>query len=64
MMNLRVDAIARRREVYTFLKGVKMFAGLSDRELSRVADSVETEEFAAGAPIMSEGDAGTAMYTV
>ena len=60
---LRVDAIARRREVYTFLKGVKMFAGLSDRELSRVADSVETEEFAAGAPIMSEGDAGTAMYT-
>jgi len=61
---LRVDAIARRREVYAFLKGVKMFAGLSDRELSRVADSVETEEFAAGAPIMSEGDAGTAMYAV
>ncbi len=46
------------------LKGMQLFRYLSYKELVGVMNNTETREYLAGAPIISEGDVGEAMFVV
>ena len=61
---LRVESVSQRKEIYKFLKSAKIFAALTDRQLSRVTDVVELETFEPNTKIMVEGDDATAMYVI
>ena len=61
---LRVESVSQRKEIYAFLKSAKIFATLTDRQLSRVTDVVESETFEPNTKIMTEGDDATAMYVI
>ena len=57
----RAEELALKLEV---LKGMPMFRYLSYRELVRVMNITETDEYHQGEYIFREGDAGEAMYVV
>ena len=61
---LRDNAIAERKVRFAFLKTVRMFASLSHREISRVADVVEEVTFEAEQIVISEGDEADSMYVI
>ena len=61
---LRDNAIADRKKRFAFLKTVSMFASLSHRELSRVADVVEEVTFEVEEVVISEGEMADAMYVI
>ena len=46
------------------LKKVPLFAGLDDRELGQIADTMQERRFAAGSTVMQEGAAGAGFFVV
>ena len=46
------------------LRSISMFEGLSDDDLSALAETLESREFAAGSKIFEQGAAGDSMYIV
>jgi CRP-like cAMP-binding protein len=46
------------------LKKVPLFAGLDDRELGQIADSMQERRFPAGATVTQEGAAGAGFFIV
>ena len=61
---IRAETIARRRQVYEFLKSNHFFSSMGERQLSRLTDAVEVVHFEAKVEIMREGDAADAMYII
>jgi putative peptide zinc metalloprotease protein len=56
-----VDAKIRSRKV---LRRVPLFVNCSDEELSRIAENLEIERFAAGKTIIRQGDRGDKFYII
>ena len=46
------------------LKTVPLFAGLDDRELEQIADTMQERRFDAGATVVQEGAAGVGFFVV
>ena len=46
------------------LRSISMFEGLSDDDLSALAETLETREFAAGSTIFEQGAAGDSMFII
>jgi len=46
------------------LKKVPLFAGLEDRELEQIADTMQERRFAAGSTVTQEGSAGVGFFVV
>ena len=59
---LRDKNIAERKATFGFLRTVKIFASLSGREISRIADVVESVTYEEDAVIIQENDDADAMY--
>lgn len=58
-----MDSTYERRRMYEqFLSEVPILSTLSDYERSKIADTLETQKFAAGTVIIKEGDIGEAFY--
>ena len=51
-------------EVLDTLKRVPLFAGLSDRELKRVAKSLQEREFAEGTEITTQDQSGVGFFVI
>ena len=51
-------------EPYEFLRGVPLFADVSDRDLRSIATSMRRRAFAPGDAIVSEGDSGVGFFFV
>ena len=61
---LRDRYISERKQRFAFLKTVKIFNSLSGREISRIADVVESVSFEAEAAMITEGEDADAMYVI
>ena len=61
---LRDKAIAERKAKFTFLTTVKIFQSMSGRQISRIADVLETVSFEADEVIIREGDDADSMYII
>jgi len=61
---LRDKAIAERKAKFTFLKTVKIFQTLSQRQISRIADVVDVVFMDAEVPIIKEGEDADAMFVI
>ena len=61
---LREETIARRLEVFTFLRSCDIFTKMGSRDLSRVADVVQPKSFKEGTVIVREGEMADGMYFV
>jgi CRP-like cAMP-binding protein len=46
------------------LKKVPLFAGLDDRELAQIADTLQERRFAAGSTVVQEGASGAGFFVV
>jgi CRP-like cAMP-binding protein len=51
-------------EPYEFLRGVDLFADVTDRDLRTIASSMKRRTFAAGEDIVSEGEGGVGFFFV
>jgi CRP-like cAMP-binding protein len=51
-------------EPYDFLRGVDLFSEVSDKDLKTIAASMRRRTFAAGEPIVSEGEGGIGFFFV
>jgi CRP-like cAMP-binding protein len=51
-------------EPYEFLRGVPLFADVSDKDLRSIATSMRRRAFTAGDAIVSEGDSGVGFFFV
>jgi CRP-like cAMP-binding protein len=51
-------------EKVLFLKSVDLFRGLAGEELATIAEIAEEQPFAAGEPVLAEGEPGDALYLV
>ena len=58
------ESVRDRKTIHSFLRGVQLFAQLNERQLWRLADAVEPEEFEPGDEVIREGDAAGAMYII
>ena len=58
------ESVRDRKTIHAFLRGVQLFAQLNERQLWRLADAVEPEEFEPGDEVIREGDAAGAMYII
>ena len=56
------NAFQRRRMYESFLEEVPLLSTLTLYERSKIADALDTQKFAPGATIISEGDPGEAFY--
>merc|ERR1712048_211382 len=60
-----VKATAKKRRAYEeFLKKVEILSVLEEHEVTKVADAIETKEYADGQMIFSQGDAPDYFYIV
>jgi CRP-like cAMP-binding protein len=51
-------------EKVLFLKSVDLFRGLAGEELATIAEIAEEQPFAAGEPVLAEGEPADALYLV
>ncbi|HEX9602277.1 MAG TPA: cyclic nucleotide-binding domain-containing protein [Myxococcales bacterium] len=51
-------------EKVLFLKSIDLFRGLAGEELATIAEIAEEQPFAAGEPVLAEGEPGDALYLV
>jgi len=51
-------------EKVLFLKSIDLFRGLAGEELATIAEIAEEQPFAAGEPVLAEGELGDALYLV
>ena len=58
------ETVRDRKQIHSFLRGAQLFSGLDERQLWRLADAVEPEEFEPGHQVIREGDAAEAMYII
>lgn len=56
--------MAEQRELIQFLASTSLFSGLSDDALSALADRLEVVSIPGGETLISQGDAGDAVYVV
>jgi len=63
--NIVKEAAQKKRERYdAFLSKVPLLAGMDAYERSQLADALKVEEFADGATICKEGEAGNSFYII
>lgn len=56
--------LRKRSQVFNFLKGVKLFSGLSEESLSKVVDVSVEKEYGAGEYIVREGARGDTFFVI
>ena len=56
--------VAKKSEAIQLLRGVPLFSGCSDRELSSIFQMVKEVKFPAGREIFKEGDKGAGLHVV
>ncbi|TQS32292.1 hypothetical protein Golomagni_07397, partial [Golovinomyces magnicellulatus] len=59
---LMESTFARRRMYESFLEEVPLLSSLTPYERSKIADALETQKFAPGSVIITEGDPGYSFY--